>query len=103
MKCDTDTIGAIAGAICESHYGKCTKIDNEIIRAYLTSDLFRDLESCEINLTKIGIKEFTVYHDTVEEKHIYESMEAANKEVYMMDEEYDQWEGYECAEQIIHR
>lgn len=45
MKCDADTIGAMAGSICESYYGCCfsKEKDMEIIEQYLTDDLLKIL------------------------------------------------------------
>ena len=46
--CDTDTIGAIAGAICESYYGNCLgskEIDMEMIRKYLPQELYEKVEN----------------------------------------------------------
>lgn len=43
MNCDTDTIGAIAGAICHSYYGKCTDDDNAILQKYLDDYLYNTL------------------------------------------------------------
>lgn len=48
MLCDTDTVGAIAGAICESFYGNClgsTEADEEIIRHFLPKDLCKIMEN----------------------------------------------------------
>lgn len=101
MECDTDTIGAIAGAICESYYGKCTKFDNEIIKAYLTLDLQKDLGSCGINLSTTSNKEWMKHHDMVEELYYQEAMEAAAMEAYMMDvDNYEPRKGNECDGQI---
>ena len=41
MEIDTDTVGAIAGAICHSFYGKCTDDDDKLLSKYLTDDLLR--------------------------------------------------------------
>lgn len=48
MNCDADTIGSMAGAICESFYGYCIDKENKwkdfaIIAKYLPSDLFENL------------------------------------------------------------
>lgn len=42
MNIDTDTVGAIAGAICHSYYGDCTgspESDKEILERYLSEDM----------------------------------------------------------------
>lgn len=46
MVCDTDTVGAIAGAICEEYYGYCfsKEKDEEILKKYLPKDLLEILE-----------------------------------------------------------
>jgi ADP-ribosylglycohydrolase len=44
--CDTDTIGAIAGAICESYYGSCLgskEKDMAMILRYLPSELYAEV------------------------------------------------------------
>lgn len=38
MPIDTDTVGAIAGAICDSYYGRCTNNDDVLIKKYLTGE-----------------------------------------------------------------
>ena len=43
MECDTDTIGAIAGAICHSYYGKCFDDDQAILKKYLDTYLYNKL------------------------------------------------------------
>ena len=39
MEVDTDTIGAIAGAICHSYYKKCTDNDEELLKRFLPEDM----------------------------------------------------------------
>ena len=41
MEIDTDTVGAIAGAICHSYYKKCTDNDDELLKRYLPDDLYK--------------------------------------------------------------
>lgn len=48
MNCDTDTIGAIAGAICHSYYKKCMDNDNEILSKYLDQNLYNILVKYEV-------------------------------------------------------
>lgn len=46
--CDTDTIGAIAGAICESYYGSCLgskEADYEMMAKYLPPELYDEVVS----------------------------------------------------------
>lgn len=45
MECDTDTIGAMAGAICHSYYGKCTDNDIDILTQYLNEDMLNIIEN----------------------------------------------------------
>ncbi len=43
MACDTDTLGAIAGGICEEFYGNCLgskEADLEMVKRYLSEDLY---------------------------------------------------------------
>ena len=47
MVCDTDTVGAIAGAICEEYYGKCMaskQQDIALVKKYVPKDLLEILE-----------------------------------------------------------
>ena len=44
MMIDTDTVGAIAGAICESFYKKCTNNDLALLRKFLPNDLYEVAE-----------------------------------------------------------
>jgi len=46
MACDTDTVGAIAGAICEEYYGACytKEKDEELVRTFLPEELVKKLE-----------------------------------------------------------
>ena len=46
MDIDTDTVGAIAGAICHSFYGCCYSEakDKELLKRYLTEDLYSKLK-----------------------------------------------------------
>ena len=47
MLIDTDTVGAMAGAICESYYGNCMgshKKDIEIIERFLPEDMIEVLK-----------------------------------------------------------
>lgn len=47
LVCDTDTIGAIAGAICESYYGNCLgskEADLQMIKKYLPTELYEEVE-----------------------------------------------------------
>ena len=46
MACDTDTLGAIAGGICEEFYGNCLgskEADLEMVRRYLPDDLYEEV------------------------------------------------------------
>lgn len=47
VKCDTDTIGAIAGSICESFYKRCfsPKEDMCILKLYLDNELYELIEN----------------------------------------------------------
>lgn len=42
--CDTDTIGAIAGSFCESFYKKTVDNEDDLLRKYLTDDLYGKLQ-----------------------------------------------------------
>jgi len=47
MACDTDTLGAIAGGICEEYYGNCLgskEADLGMVRRYLPDDLYEAVE-----------------------------------------------------------
>ena len=48
MNCDADTIGAIAGAICESYYGFCTDNDVNLLERYLDDFLLDKLRKYKI-------------------------------------------------------
>ncbi len=51
MLIDTDTVGAMAGAICESYYGNCTGShdkDTEIIKRFLPEDMIDVLKRAEL-------------------------------------------------------
>ena len=43
MQIDTDAVGAIAGAICESYYGR-SKEEREVLEKYLDKYLYSKLE-----------------------------------------------------------
>ena len=45
MCIDTDTVGAIAGAICESYYKKCMDNDEELLKRYLPEEMFQIIYS----------------------------------------------------------
>ena len=59
MFVDTDTIGAIAGAIFESYYGKCTDNDEELLKRFLNEDLYLSFKS-------IQISDKTLIHEMIE-------------------------------------
>ena len=48
MECDTDTIGAMAGCLCESFYGSCTEDDEKLIVQYLDINLLSSLRECGV-------------------------------------------------------
>lgn len=41
MNIDTDTVGAIAGAISHSYYGECTGMDKQLLKYYLPEEMFK--------------------------------------------------------------
>lgn len=50
MECDADTLGAIAGAICESYYGYCIdkEMDKKILNQYLDERMIDTLKKYKI-------------------------------------------------------
>lgn len=98
MECDTDTIGAIASAICESFYGKCTEMDEKILKAYLTPDLQQDLINCGVDLVDRSDKTFAKLHDMIEEKYMLEAKLSIEYDV--SDDGQYSFASYECENQI---
>ena len=67
MQCDADTIGAMAGCLCESCYGQCTDHDDEILAKYLDKTLLtvlRDMGYFDSGLQKLLPKKTSSFSST---------------------------------------
>lgn len=68
LVCDTDTIGAIAGAICESYYGNCLgskEADLEMIDKYLPRELYEEI----VEVRKGKVDKIVKENNKNEKKH----------------------------------